>query len=84
MGFWLRLLAIVAALVVLSYLLSAVIGLLFWFGIAIVLIGAVTAVVRHLVGDREIARAPGRREELKLAKTVDRALKDLEQKSGKR
>ena len=83
MGFWPRLVLIIVALVVVSYLLSAVIGLLFWVLIAGAIVGGITAILRHFAGEKELARKPRPREERKLNKSADQALKDLEKRVGK-
>jgi hypothetical protein len=82
MSFWLKLVGIVVALVILSYVLSAIVGLLFWVGVAVIVVGAITAIIRHMIGERAELKPVAPRESRKLDKSTDRALKDLEKKVG--
>lgn len=63
--------------------LSTVVGLLFWVGVAWLIIACVVSVVRSSIDDHTRTRPPGRRQERSLDKLADQALRELEQKNQK-
>ena len=83
MNVWLRLLIGIVVLFVLVYLLSAVVGLLFWAGVALAIVAGIVGVVGYWTKERQALKPPGRREQRRLDKTAEQALKDLERKVNK-
>jgi len=83
MRFWLSLLGGIVVLFVVVYLLSAVVGLLFWAGVALVILACIAGVLGYLTKEKQLLRSPGRLEKRRIEKTAEQALKDLEHKINK-
>jgi membrane protein implicated in regulation of membrane protease activity len=71
-----------AALFVLNYLFSALIGMLFWTGVA-ALVAACVVGLTVWTGDRGRQKPPSRREKRRIAKAADRRLEELRRETQK-
>jgi hypothetical protein len=67
-------------LVALGALLKFALGLLFWLGLMAIIGGICVAVVRGWARDRTLNAGPSARQERKIDREADRALKDIEKK----
>jgi hypothetical protein len=70
----------IAALLALGYVVSAVVGLLFWAAVAVVVGAVIAAVLRGSSGGLPLLKSPNKRTMRKIEKGADRALKELETK----
>ena len=83
MNNWLKILIGIAVLLVLMWVLSSVIGLLFW-GVIALLIGAVIyAFVRKWLKKRRVRKNPKGLLEEETENDIDRLIKDMERMTGK-
>lgn len=70
----------VLVLIALGAILKIAIGLLFWAGLAIVIGGIAVFIFRGWATDRRVNSLPSARQERKLDRETDQALKDLEKR----
>ncbi len=84
MGLWLRLVGIVLLVFGLIYVLSMVVGVLFWVGVAAAVIAVVVAVIGALGRRGENARPLSKGRQRKIERAADAALRELERRTGSR
>jgi hypothetical protein len=80
MKLWVYILVGVAALMLIGYAVSAVVGVVVWLAIAAAIGALVVGVLRMTMSDAQKAIYADKRQERKLDSAADRALKDLEKK----
>ena len=83
MNNWLKILIGIAVLLVLMWVLSSVIGLLFWGVIALVIGAVIYAFVRKWQKKRRTRKDPKALLEEETVNDIDRLIKDMERMTGK-
>lgn len=79
---WVYLIVGILVLMALGAVLRFAIGVLFWVGLAVIIGAIAVSVVRGWTESRQLNAAPGARAERKLDREADRALEELERRSG--